>query len=228
VSSSITRWWWIRHAPVPDGGRIYGQSDLDCDCSDREIFAILSRELPQGAVWLTSNLARTRQTAAAILTADRRRHDSVVPLAIPAFAEQHLGDWQGLDRRTFYAERRVGTHTLWFGPAEEKPPGGESFIDLVERVAPAIAQVNREHRGRDIVSVTHGGTIRAALALAIGLDPQAALAFAVENCSLTRLDYLDPDGGKPLWRVGAVNHRPWSRSPAAASLGHNPVAIDKA
>ena len=27
-----TRWWWVRHAPVPDGGFIYGQRDLDCDC----------------------------------------------------------------------------------------------------------------------------------------------------------------------------------------------------
>jgi hypothetical protein len=26
----------------------------------------------------------------------------------------------------------------------------------------------------------------------------------------------------------AVNHRPWSRTPAAEHLGHNPVAIDKA
>jgi len=69
VTDSTTRWWWIRHAPVPDGGRIYGQSDLDCDCGDTEIFAILARELPQGAVWLTSNLVRTRQTAAAILGA---------------------------------------------------------------------------------------------------------------------------------------------------------------
>jgi alpha-ribazole phosphatase len=228
MSADVTRWWWIRHAPVPDGGRIYGQRDLDCDCSDTEIFAILARELPQGAVWLTSNLARTRQTAAAILTADRSRHDSVVPLAIPAFAEQHLGDWQGQERRAFYAERKVGTHTLWFAPATERPPNGESFADLVERVAPAIEQANREYRGRDIVAVTHGGTIRAAIALAVGLDPQAALGFQIENCSLTRLDLLDPAGGTPLWRIGAINHRPWSRSPAAAALGHNPVAIDKA
>jgi alpha-ribazole phosphatase len=228
VSSGITRWWWVRHAPVPDGGRIYGQRDLDCDCSDTEIFAILARELPQGAMWLTSNLARTRQTAAAILAAGRGRFDGVVPVAIRDFAEQHLGDWQGLERRAFYAERKVGTHALWFGPATEKPPGGESFVDLVQRVVPAIEGANREHRGRDIVAVTHGGTIRAAIALALGLDPQSALGFSIENCSLTLLDYLDPDGGTPLWRVAAVNHRPWSRSPAAASLGHNPVAIDKA
>jgi alpha-ribazole phosphatase len=227
VSAGITRWWWVRHAPVPDGGRIYGQRDLDCDCGDAEIFGILARELPQDAVWLTSNLARTRQTAAAILAAGQVRHGDIAPVAIPEFAEQHLGDWQGRERRAFYAERKVGTHTLWFGPATEKPPGGESFVDLVERVLPAIERVTRQHRGRDIVAVTHGGTIRAALALALGLDPQAALGFSIENCSLTLLDHLDPDGGEPLWRVVAVNHRPWSRSPAAATLGHNPVAIDK-
>jgi alpha-ribazole phosphatase len=223
-----TRWWWIRHAPVPDGGRIYGQRDLDCDCGDVEIFRILARELPRDAVWLTSNLARTKQTAAAILAAAPDGHAGIAPAPVPAFAEQHLGAWQGLERKAFYATRKVGTHTLWFAPARERPPGGESFVDLVERVSPVIASLTRAHRGKDIVAVTHGGTIRAALALALGLDPQAALGFTIENCSLTRLDHLSPDGASALWRVVAVNHRPWSRTPAAAHLGHNPVAIDKA
>ena len=62
-----TRWWWIRHAPVrEDGGRIYGQSDLGCDCSDAVVFQGLARTLPQGALWFASNLKRTHQTAAAI------------------------------------------------------------------------------------------------------------------------------------------------------------------
>src|SRR5262249_51970884 len=63
---STTQWWWVRHAPVPDGGRIYGQRDLDCDCSDGGIFTALAKELPQEAVWVTSNLKRATQTAAAI------------------------------------------------------------------------------------------------------------------------------------------------------------------
>ncbi|MBO0742610.1 MAG: histidine phosphatase family protein, partial [Hyphomicrobiaceae bacterium] len=138
MTSGQTRWWWIRHAPVPDGGKIYGQSDLDCDCTDAEIFAVLARELPHNAVWVTSHLARTRQTAAAILAAANGRHDGAQPIAIPELAEQHLGVWQGMERRPFYAERRVGTHTLWFGPADERPPGGESFVDLVTRVRPVI------------------------------------------------------------------------------------------
>jgi broad specificity phosphatase PhoE len=184
-SQDQTRWWWIRHAPVPDGGRIYGQSDLDCDCSDGDIFTVLARELPRDAVWLTSNLARTRQTAAAILAAADGRHDGVQPLAIPDLAEQHLGEWQGMERKPFYAERKVGTHTLWFGPANERPPGGESFVDLVERVRPVIESLTVQHRGRDIVSGPHGGTIKVALAVALGLDPQAALSFLIASPAMS-------------------------------------------
>jgi broad specificity phosphatase PhoE len=226
--SVVTRWWWIRHAPVPDGGRIYGQGDVSCDCSDAEIFAILAAELPADAVWVTSNLVRTKETAAAILAADPAKFAGIELRAVPDLAEQHLGEWQGLDRKAFYAARKVGTHTLWFAPADERPPGGESFADLVGRIAPAIERLTMEHPGRDIVSVTHGGTIRAALALALGVAPQTALSFAIENCSLTRLDHLSADGAGGLWRVAAVNRRPWSRSPAARHLGHNPVAVDKA
>lgn len=215
-----TRWWWVRHAPVPDGGRIYGQSDLDCDCTDAAVFTTLAAELPRNAVWVTSNLKRTHQTAAAILRAADGAHGPVAPAIIPDLAEQHLGDWQGLERKPFYEARKVGTHTLWFAPADETPPGGESFATLVARTAAVIHRLNREHRGRDIVSVGHGGNIRAAVALALGLSPQAALGLFVENCSITRLDYITPPDGEPLWRVVAVNHRPWPRpvQPGGAAI----------
>ena len=229
--STVTRWWWVRHAPVPDGGRIYGQSDLDCDCGDTEIFRILARELPRNAVWVTSNLARTRQTAAAILAAadprQVRRHRAAWP--IPDLAEQHLGEWQGQERKAFYAARRVGTHTLWFAPADERPPGGESFADLVQRVGPAIERLNLEHRGKDIIAVTHGGTIRAALGFGLGLDAAGVARLLRRELLADAASIISPPTAAPgLWRVVAVNHRPWSRTPAAEHLGHNPVAIDKA
>src|SRR5258708_33207517 len=100
--SHETRWWWIRHAPVPDSVRIYGQSDVDCDCSSQDVFAALANELPRDAVWLTSNLSRTRQTAAAILSA---MDLAAEPVAIPEFAEQNLGEWQGQVRGDFFLRR---------------------------------------------------------------------------------------------------------------------------
>jgi alpha-ribazole phosphatase len=221
-----TRWWWVRHAPVPDEGRIYGQRDLDCDCGDVDIFRTLAAELPAKAVWVTSSLARTKQTAAAILAAANGGHVGIEPVAIADLAEQHLGEWQGLERKAFYEKRSINTHALWFAPADERPPGGESFCDLVARVVSAIDRLNDEHRGRDIVAVTHGGTIRAALAQALAISPQTALAFSVENCSLTRIDHLRTNGGPRLWRVVAVNHRPWSRPGGKAATA--PAGIDRA
>jgi broad specificity phosphatase PhoE len=206
--SLVTRWWWVRHAPVPDNGRIYGQSDLSCDCSDRSIFAALAAALPAEAVWVTSNLCRTIETAQAIHAANPAKFSGLAPLALPELAEQHLGDWQGRERKAFYAERKVGTHSLWFAPADERPPGGESFMDLVARVIPAIERLTGDHGGRDIIAVSHGGTIRAALGLALGLAPQAALAFSSDNCSLTRIDHLSGAGNAGLWRVVGVNRRP--------------------
>jgi len=38
-----TRFWWVRHAPVDHGGRIYGQKDMPCDCSDTAVFTGLAR-----------------------------------------------------------------------------------------------------------------------------------------------------------------------------------------
>jgi alpha-ribazole phosphatase len=203
----VTRWWWVRHAPVrEDGGRIYGQSDLGCDCSDKAVFQGLARTLPQDAVWFSSTLKRTQQTAAAVWDAGFPKPAAMAHEA--DFAEQNLGDWQGRDRAAFYASRPVQLGSYWFGPAEEKTPNGESFLDLYARVGNRIKQINEANIGRDIVAVTHGGTIKAAIALALGLGPQGGLSFAIENCSLTRLDFLTLNGDSG-WRVHMVNHQPW-------------------
>jgi alpha-ribazole phosphatase len=201
--SGETRWWWIRHAPVPDSVRIYGQSDVDCDVSSQEVFAALANELPRDAIWLTSNLNRTRQTAAAILSA---MGAAAEPVAIAEFAEQHLGEWQGQVRADFFANLDRSRYPFWFGPANERAPGGESFADVYARVAAAIERLNREYAGRNIIAVAHGGSIRAALGHSLGLEPDGALAFVIDNCSISRTDRIDRNG---IWRVVTVNHRPW-------------------
>src|SRR5262245_66448595 len=106
MSTPATQWWWVRHAPVPDGGRIYGQQDLACDCTEERIFTALANELPRDAVWVTSNLQRTHQTAAAIRAAIGGAHASDEPMPVADLAEQHLGAWQGRDRAAFVARQQ--------------------------------------------------------------------------------------------------------------------------
>lgn len=208
-AATVTRWWWIRHAPVTcHAGRIYGQDDLPADCSDAAPFAALAGHLPAEAVWVTSQLRRTHQTASALHAALRMAEPAAM-LVEPAIAEQHFGDWQGLTHEELRQRRNGEWHRYWLAPAHEVPPGGESFAQVVERVGAAMQRLTRAHRGLDIVAVAHGGSIRAALAQALDLDPERALAFAIDNCSLTRLDHIEDSGeGAGGWRVLAVNLRP--------------------
>jgi broad specificity phosphatase PhoE len=211
---TTTRWWWVRHAPVVEhGGRIYGQDDFNCDCSDAATFQALARLMPADPVWVTSHLRRTHQTARAIRE-HLPRDTQPEPLAEPDLAEQHFGDWQGLTHDELAESRNGAWHRFWLAPAVEAPPGGESFVQVIERVGAVIARLSREHAGRDIVAVTHGGTIRAAVAIALDLDPERALAIATENCGLTRVDHIAGEAGSHapgtdgVWRIVHVNLSP--------------------
>src|SRR3546814_15513492 len=99
----MTRWWWIRHAPVTGhDGRIYGNLDVDCDCGDEPLFRALAGSLPADAVWIVTPLSRTRATAAAVTP-----HLPAGPEAFPVeplLPEQALGGWQGL---------KIGRASVW-------------------------------------------------------------------------------------------------------------------
>jgi alpha-ribazole phosphatase len=211
-AATMTRWWWIRHAPVVGHeGRIYGNRDVDCDCGDAPLFRALAGSLPADAVWVVTPLRRTRATAEAIACHHPARPGDFH--VEPLLAEQDFGAWQGLTYAELDAQRSGAWHRFWLAPAEEVPPGGESFAALAARVAQGIETLTRRHAGRDIVCVSHGGPIRAALAHALSVSPERGLSFAVDNCSLTRLDHFAEEGdatGERLggsWRITLVNAR---------------------
>ena len=59
--------------------------------------------------------------------------------------------------------------------------------------------------------MTHGGTIRAAVAHAMQTEPVMALAVTVDNLTLTRLDHIAEgifQGQGGVWRVAGVNLPP--------------------
>ena len=93
---------------------------------------------------------------------------------------------------------------FWIAPGTTRPPGGESFADVMMRVARAVERRSAEHPDADIVVVGHGGSIRAAVAQALGLGPARALALQVDPLSLTRLDRI-ADASGVVWSIGCVN-----------------------
>jgi broad specificity phosphatase PhoE len=206
-----TRVFLVRHALVEPSARaiLYGAMDVAlCDLALRQEAALyrwLAARLPQPARWFVTPLSRTRATAAAIFAAGYPEQ----PLAEePALAEQHLGDWQGIPHEALPALLSRPPHPFWPHGGEERPPGGESFAEVVARVGAAIERIAAGLSGQDVVVVAHGGSIRAALAHALELTPHQALHFSIRNLSLTRLEKLAGD-----WRVAAVNEEPWTPPP---------------
>ena len=187
--SAETHLWLIRHAPV-DGPRgvIHGP-DAPANVSDAAAFAALKARLPVSALVVCSPARRTFETALAL---------GLDPLGQVLFREQDFGAWTGRRHNDLIAELGDAYRAFWNSPASNSPPGGESFVDQIGRTVDGLASLP----AGDVVLVVHSGTIRAVLAIALDLSPDAALRFVVDPLSLTRIDRLE--GG---WRVVAVNRR---------------------
>ena len=152
--SGLTRWWWVRHAPVVNGdGMIYGSSDIECDVSDTAHFKALARVLPSDAVWFTSHLSRTIKTAQAISLAGAETGlDFPEPIIEEDLGEQNFGDWQGLSWDKMMEADPETYKVYWSDPTRNRPPGGESFADQIARTGAVIDRLGEQHKGRDIVA----------------------------------------------------------------------------
>ncbi len=161
----------IRHGPTDwtAEGRIQGHSDVPLSAAGRD--AVRNWRLPPeladeqgGWDWLSSPLARARETAALLRNgngmAEARLEDALM--------EMHWGDWEG--RRLAELRAEDGTHMA----AEEargldfRPPGGERPREVQGRLLPLLAAL--ADAGRPTAAVTHKGVIRAVYARATGWD----------------------------------------------------------
>ena len=202
----MTGFWLIRHALVAENARavLYGTMDVElCPhtlVAQQPSYAALARSLPHPAHWVVTPLSRTQRTAAAIMQAG---YQGPIPEIVPALVEQDLGAWQGLPHADLPERLQEPAHPFWPLSGTERPPGGESMQDVIARVGPALERLATAHAEADVVIVSHGGTIRAAVAHALGIGATNALHLAIQNLSLTRLE-RHPEG----WKVVCVNALP--------------------
>ena len=200
---ACTRFWLLRHAVVDQASRafLYGRMDVlicpDALLRQAAAYRALAQRLPRGAAWVVMPLSRTQRTAAAIQAAG---YPATQVTMEPGLTEQDLGDWQGLAHADLPARLQEPAHAFWPLGATETPPGGESVANVVRRVGDTLERLADMHPGEDIVAISHGGAIRAALAHAAGVGASAALHFAVQNLSLTILERHAAG-----WRVVCVN-----------------------
>lgn len=125
---------------------------------------------------LTSDLVRAVESAQILVDVlgGVLRHDE-------RLREQHLGDLQGQT----YEETFAVAETLDWSDPNLAVPGGESLLQVRDRMAAALASTDP---AAVTVIVSHGDAIRTLLAHLSGVEPHAAPWVDVPNGTVLRLD----------------------------------------
>lgn len=134
---------------------------------------------------VTSDLARARQTGAAI--AERLGLEASVDRD---WDEQSFGDWDGARVPDLLAEAAEDFRSLRDDPSYSRP-GGESHTEMAERVTAAWRRVVAS--GGTVVVASHRKPILVVLALVLGLPHDSFWRLAGAPGSLTAIEAW-PDG----------------------------------
>lgn len=148
--------------------RYIGRTDVALDDIGRQQAVTWRERFGPGrfARVLCSDLSRSMETARIVTAGDPK------PEAMPALAEIDLGDWDG----RAIADVRREFPDLFDARGRDmagfRPPGGESFEDVRERVAPVIEALIRDSddgQGHDVLLAGHAGVNRVVLCHVLGL-----------------------------------------------------------
>jgi len=108
---------------------------------------------------VASPFARARETAEIIAAT----FDLPVDLE-PALREQSFGVFAGQPYESLLTDAAYHQGPRW----RWRPRGGESLVDVYDRVAPALDRLASVHAGSDVIVVSHGGVMLAVCAYVTG------------------------------------------------------------
>lgn len=138
-----------------------------------------------GAVY-TSDLQRAMQTAQAIAM-----QHALPAIADPRLREMSFGGWEGLTYEEIRARWPDEMDAWLCDPLHIAPPGGETLVQVADRVRGALDDIVGKGADQAIVLVSHGGPLRVLLCLALGFAVQAHWRFRVDVASVSELSIYD-------------------------------------
>jgi len=184
----------IRHGETRDAHerRYKGRIDVPLSAGGEEQLRRTARRLARvslDAVY-SSTLSRARRSAE-ILSGPH----GLEPQPVPEFVERDFGRWEGL---TFDECRELhpGEFEAWArDPLSFRPVGGESTLEVRERVMPAFERILARHEGGAFAVVAHGGINRILLCEALGMPLSNLFRVEQDFAAVNVIEY---------WKDGPV------------------------
>jgi probable phosphoglycerate mutase len=178
---------FVRHGQTPSTGqRLPGRAPglhlSDTGRDQATAAATRVAELKRVDAIYTSPLERARETAAPIATARELK-----PAVNRGLLECDFGDWTGAELKKLM--KLPEWRTVQGYPSGFRFPGGESFVEMQDRMVGAIGQLVARHRGGVVVCVSHADPIKSAVAHALGTHLDLFQRIVISTCSITAVSY---------------------------------------
>ncbi len=142
---------------------------------------------PLAAVY-SSQLKRTVHTATILA-----KPHGLTPIVREGLREIDHGHWEGMRRadvETQFPEEYVAWEE---DPYTFAPEGGENGVSVIARTLPVIREIVVQHRGQNVLIVSHKATLRLLISSVLGFDGRGYRDRLDQSpASLNVLDFKDP------------------------------------
>lgn len=181
----------VRHGQTPTTGatlpgRAPGLHLSDVGRAQADAVAARIGALPRVDAVYASPLERTRETAAPIAKARGLRVRTNKGLL-----ECEFGSWTG--RALKDLAKLPEWTTVQRYPSGFRFPGGESFVEMQQRITSTLDDLVSRHHGGVVVAVSHADPIKAAVANCLGTHLDLFQRIVVSPCSVSAV-LVSPGG----------------------------------
>ena len=155
---------------------------------------------------VTSPLKRARRTLEYALSSQ----DHLVPVLVdPGVIEFDFGELDGLTKEDIREQDPVfyRMYVLNEYRAHAAAPGGETLVQVYERMRDSLMTIARDHPGQTIVVASHGTAIQTFLNYASGIPAERMQRFLLFNVSVSCVAVSD-DGVPEVLFIGDKHHIP--------------------
>jgi len=191
-SEMSTRIFLVRHGATQLSAEDRFAGAVNVELSDEGIFQVqrLAERLADDALAAVycSPMARTMHTASILA----KPHELAL-LERDGLREINHGHWEGM-RRADVEAQFPDEYAAWEeDPFTFAPQDGEAGVNVIARALPIIREIVLEHRGQNVLVVSHKATLRLLISILLGFDARGYRDRLDQSpACLNILDFKDP------------------------------------
>ncbi len=192
----------VRHGQTEwnDQKRVQGHTDVHLDSRGKEQASLLGEALSKEGIEriLTSDLMRAKDTAEIV----GLRIGLPIELS-SKLRERSFGEWEGFTYEVFTGRFGELTSSSDQDPHSVAPPGGESLMDLRQRLKEVAEDIVKRQKSTLVVS--HGGACGILLCELLQIPQSSTRKFRFDNAAITEINFYR-DGNRSLIRHNDSSH----------------------